>query len=72
MTTALLETPTRMLGESEGDPPPAGGRATLEERLRETWRALNALGAAKCPVCRSRMTLTDGSGECGSCGSRLS
>jgi hypothetical protein len=71
MTTALLESPTRMFGESAGDPPPAGGRATLEERLRETWRALNAHGAAECPVCRSRMMFRDGSGECGSCGSRL-
>ena len=34
MTTALLDSPTRMFGESAGDPPPAGGGATLEERLR--------------------------------------
>ena len=71
MTTALLESPTRMFGESGGDPPPAGGRATLEERLRDAWRVMNADGAAECPVCRSRTIFRDGSGECGSCGSRL-
>ena len=72
MTTALLESPTRMFGESAGGAPPAGGGAKLEERLRGRWRALNAHGAAECPVCGSRMTLRDGAGECGSCGSCLS
>jgi hypothetical protein len=71
MTTALLDSPTRAFGDSPGGPARAGGRATLEERLRETWRALNVEGAAGCPVCRSRMTLRDGAGECESCGSRL-
>jgi hypothetical protein len=72
MSSALLESPRRLFGESAGHPPPAGGRATLEERLQVTWRALDADGAADCPVCRSRMRLRDGAGECVSCRSRLS
>jgi hypothetical protein len=72
MTAALLDSPVRLLTEARGPAPPSGGRMTLEERLTGTWRALHADGVAECPLCRSRMTLHQGSGACGSCGTRLS
>lgn len=72
MSTVVLEPPARLFGESQPLAAPSGGRITLEERLRATWRAANAEGAADCPLCGSRMTLRDAAAECGSCGTRLS
>jgi hypothetical protein len=72
MSTALLEPPARLFGESPCRAAHSGGRMTLEERLRDTWRAVNAEGAADCPLCGSRMTVRDAAAECGSCGTRLS
>jgi hypothetical protein len=72
MSTALLEPPARLFGESPLGATRSGGRITLEERLRATWRAAHAEGAADCPLCGSRMTLSDAAAECGSCGTRLS
>ena len=51
---------------------PAGRREpTLEDRLEEAWRAVQADGETECPVCRARMKLDQRSGRCGGCGSRL-
>ncbi len=72
MSTALLEPPVRLFGESEPSAARGGGRLTLEERLRAMWHTANAEGAADCPLCGSRMALRDDAAECGSCGSRLS
>jgi hypothetical protein len=72
MSTAVLEPAARHLGESPLSAARSGGRITLEERLRATWRAANAEGAADCPLCGSRMTLSAAAAECGSCGTRLS
>jgi hypothetical protein len=72
MSTALLEPPARPFGESPRRAAASGGRTTLEERLRGTWRAANADGLADCPLCGSRMTLSDAAAECGACGTRLS
>ena len=72
MSTALLEPPARLFGESPRRAAPGGRPLTLEERLRATWRAANAEGAADCPACGSRMMLGVAGAECGSCGTRLS
>jgi hypothetical protein len=72
MSTALLDPPARLFGESPRTDVRSGGRLTLEERLRATWHAANTEGAADCPLCGSRMTLRAEAAECGSCGSRLS
>ena len=71
MTAALLEAPARLFAEGRGVKRPAGGGLTLEERLSAAWRGLHAHGVTDCPVCRASMTVIDGSGECGGCGSRL-
>jgi hypothetical protein len=72
MTAALLDSPAPLFAQAGAPVRPSGGRMTLEERLRGTWRALHTEGVAECPLCRSRMTLQDDSGACGSCGTRLS
>ena len=76
MSTALLEPPVRLFGESEPSAARGGGRLTLEERLRAMWHTANAEGAADCPLARpstsARTTVRDDAAECGSCGSRLS
>ncbi len=72
MSTALLDPPARLFGESPLAAARSGGRLTLEERLTGLWRAANADGAADCPLCGSAMVLRDAAAECGSCGSRLS
>jgi hypothetical protein len=72
MSTALLEPPARLFGESSRTNVRSGGRPTLEERLRATWRVAGGEGPADCPLCGSRMTLRGEAAECGSCGSRLS
>jgi hypothetical protein len=72
MTTALLEPPARLSGGSPWEAAASGRRVTLEERLRATWRAATAEGVADCPLCGSRMTISDAAAECGSCGTRLS
>jgi hypothetical protein len=71
MSTALVEPPARLFGQSPWDAAASGRRVTLEERLRATWRAANAEGSADCPLCGSRRTLRDAGAECGSCGTRL-
>jgi hypothetical protein len=71
MSTALVAPPALLFGRSPWDAAASGRRATLEERLRVTWRAANAEGSADCPLCGSRMTLRDAAAECGSCGTRL-
>jgi hypothetical protein len=71
MSSALLEAPARLFGESPLEAAPSGGRITLEDRLRATWRAANTQGVADCPLCGSHMTLRDAVAECGSCGTRL-
>ena len=38
MSTALLEPPVRLFGESEPSAARGGGRLTLEERLRAMWQ----------------------------------
>ena len=72
MSTAILEPPARLFGESSRANVRSGGRLTLEERLRATWQAAGSEGAADCPLCGSRMTYRGEAAECGSCGSRLS
>jgi hypothetical protein len=72
MSTAVLERPARLFGESPLEAAPSGGRTTLEERLSAVWRAASTQGVADCPLCGSRMTLRDAAAECGSCGTRLS
>jgi tRNA(Ile2) C34 agmatinyltransferase TiaS len=72
VTAALLDSPVRLFGEAAGPVRPSGGQMTLEERLTGTWLALQTEGAAECPACGSRMTLSEGSGACRSCGTRLS
>jgi len=70
--TAVLEPPARLL-EGKGRPKrPRGGRITLEQRLREAWRGLEARGSAECPVCHLTMTWSGERGECRECGTRLS
>jgi ribosomal protein L37AE/L43A len=71
MTAALLELPVRQVDEAAARGGASGGRATLEGRLRETWRALAEHGTSECPLCRSRMILREAVGECGTCGTRL-
>jgi hypothetical protein len=71
MSTALVEAPARLFGQSPWEPAASGRRVTLEERLRATWGAANAEGSSDCPLCGSRMTLRDAAAECGSCGTRL-
>jgi hypothetical protein len=71
MTAALLDSPAPLFTQAGARVRPSGGQMTLEERLRGTWRALQTEGVAECPLCSSRMTLRDGSGACGSCGTRL-
>jgi hypothetical protein len=51
---------------------PGGRGLTLAERLDSLWAGLHADSEAECPICRSRMTLRHGAGECGGCGSKLS
>jgi hypothetical protein len=76
MTSALLDAPRLGLIASV----PTGGRAdrpggrglTLAERLDGLWAGLHADGEAECPICRERMRLRHGVGECGGCGSKLS
>lgn len=72
MSTALLQPPARLFGESPRRAGSGGRPMTLEERLRATWRAVNAEGVADCPLCGSRMRLRGTDAECGSCGTRLS
>jgi len=71
VTGALLESPARLFAR-----PPDGDRRgrglTLEQHLSGAWRAVQAHGAAECPVCRGPMTLSGGSARCEGCGSRLS
>ena len=73
MTSALLEAPARAFAAEDRPGRIAdGGGGTLEERLQQTWRALQAQGAAECPLCHSTMTRVERVGECTSCGTRLS
>jgi hypothetical protein len=72
MSAALLEPPLAVRRKPLRAAGRAGGGPTLEERLSDAWRGLHTEGATACPVCRARMRLLDGAGECGSCGSRLS
>ena len=72
MTAALLDSPVRLFNAAAGPVRPGGGRMTLEERLTGTCRALQTEGVTECPACMSRMTLREGAGACGSCGTRLS
>lgn len=44
---------------------------TLEQRLDRAWTALQADGAADCPVCGEQMARAGDAGECGGCGSQL-
>ncbi len=71
MTGALLDSPARLFARPpDGDP--RGRGLTLEQHLSGAWRAVQAHGAAECPVCRGPMTLSGGSARCEGCGSRLS
>jgi hypothetical protein len=85
MTGALLDRPGSGSGSAAGSGPgfgfaPTGrscapgepGGGTLEDLLNETLRETRTSGAADCPVCHARMTLTRAHAECGGCGSRLS
>jgi hypothetical protein len=73
VTSALLEAPTRAFAAPDRPGRIADGDGvTLEERLKQTWRALQAQGTAECPLCKSRMTQVERGGECTSCGTRLS
>ena len=49
-----------------------GSRLTLEQSLASVWEGLQAVGAADCVVCGSRMERKGAAGECGGCGARLS
>lgn len=54
-----------------GNPPSDGSRLTLQGRIESVWEGLRAVGVAECPVCRARMELSGGVGDCNGCGSRL-
>ena len=73
MSTALLDPPARLFGESPLRPPaqrrPAHARGAAD---RASGAPPTPTGAADCPLCGSAMALRDAAAECGSCGSRLS
>jgi hypothetical protein len=71
MSPALLDAPVRLSAKSADPARVSGGRMTLEQRLDQTWRTLQAQGAAECPLCHSRMSNHGSAGECGGCGTRL-
>jgi hypothetical protein len=71
VTAAVLDAPGPTSGEARSSAARAGGSVTLEERLQSAWRALQAAGAAECPLCGGEMTLHGGAGECGGCGAKM-
>ena len=73
MSTALLDPPARLFGESPRSDVRSGGRLTLEERLRATWQAANSRGRRRLSAVRfANDASRETAAECGSCGSRLS
>jgi len=52
-------------------PRSGGDRLTLEARLERTWEGLLAVGAAECPVCRSRLEWRAMAGVCRGCRSTM-
>jgi hypothetical protein len=71
MTTALLESPLSLFAEARRGQPAGGRGMTLEERLEDVWRAVQAEGVAECPVCRAGMRAEDDVACCTRCGSTL-
>jgi hypothetical protein len=76
MTGAVLDRPGSRVGFARSCPDERGAGerrgATLEDLLNETLRETRTSGAADCPVCHARMSLTRAHAECSGCGSRLS
>jgi hypothetical protein len=71
MTATLLESPLSLFAEHRRIGSAGGHRATLEERLDATWRAVLTGGEAECPVCHGTMRRENGAGRCTGCGSML-
>jgi hypothetical protein len=71
MSTALLESPLSLFGETRRPRPAGGGGVTLEERLEAAWRAVQTEGAAECPVCQAGMRRDGAAARCTGCGSTL-
>jgi hypothetical protein len=71
MTPGLLESPPSLFAEARRCQPAGGRGMTLEDRLEDVWRAVQAEGVAECPVCHAALRTEDGAARCSGCGSTL-